>query len=614
MWEKIKISWSFMTRRQKAVYIALILARFAVNTLDLAAIAAIGLLVMAVASGKIDLPIGNFYRIQFDETPPELIAGLVVFAAVAFLVKALASLGMSLLNLRLIVGIEVKMAKRVLNYLLTGSLTDMRKYSRGDIEFAANQSTAAMYSGLLGSVSSMISEIALMLMIVGAFFLLEPTAAVAIMAYIVVLVVIIQWIIGERLKQIGRAVMQGSIATTTAILDSVTTFREMSVLKKQGFFLKRFTDARYLLARTTATSIILKSVPRIFVEQSLMLGVLGFVGWQLFFGDLTSNLAVVGVFIVGGVRLMGAILPIQSAYASMKSTHIKAEMAIEILEKYHARKDSQKAALEELEQAITAPIPVIAPRDPSDPAEGLTIELNDVWFRYPDGDDWAVREVSLQAKPGEYIAFVGPSGAGKTTLADIILGLHPPTKGEALIDGRSPIDVRTKTPGLISYVPQTPGMVAGSIMENVGLGVNIDDIDRDYVMHCLTLAGLGQVVEELPDGIDTFIGKQSDALSGGQMQRLGLARALYPKPRLIVLDEATSALDAGTEAEVANNILNLGDSVTVLVIAHRLSTIQHADCVFAIDGGKIVGQGPFKQVRKQVPMIEEYVKLMSFEE
>jgi ATP-binding cassette subfamily C protein len=122
------------------------------------------------------------------------------------------------------------------------------------------------------------------------------------------------------------------------------------------------------------------------------------------------------------------------------------------------------------------------------------------------------------------------------------------------------------------------------------------------------------LVSELPGDIHASMGEQANSLSGGQLQRLGMARALYSKPRLLVLDEATSALDAGSEAEVSANINALGDSVTVLVIAHRLSTIQHADRVYAVDGGRIIGEGTFRQVRRSVPMIDEYVKLMSFDD
>ena len=138
--------------------------------------------------------------------------------------------------------------------------------------------------------------------------------------------------------------------------------------------------------------------------------------------------------------------------------------------------------------------------------------------------------------------------------------------------------------------------------------------DRGQRFAVADVAALDEVVRGMPGGIHASLGKQSDQLSGGQLQRLGLARALYPKPRLIILDEATSALDAGSEAAVSKNIRALGDSVTLVGIAHRLSTIQHADAVYVVDDGKIIASGPFKTLRKTVPLIEEYVKLMSFDD
>ena len=209
---------------------------------------------------------------------------------------------------------------------------------------------------------------------------------------------------------------------------------------------------------------------------------------------------------------------------------------------------------------------------------------------------------------------MGPSGAGKTTLADLILGLNSPDQGTIALDGVDPKMLRLSAPGIISYVPQKPGMVSGTILENVALGVPIGEVDETWARECVRLAALDGVVDSLPNGINENLGRQSDKLSGGQIQRLGLARALYPRPRLIILDEATSALDAGSEAAVSKNIRDLGDAVTLVVIAHRLSTIQHADCVYVIDEGKVVASGAFKILRKSVPMIEEYVRLMSFDD
>ena len=163
-------------------------------------------------------------------------------------------------------------------------------------------------------------------------------------------------------------------------------------------------------------------------------------------------------------------------------------------------------------------------------------------------------------------------------------------------------------------MPQNPGLISGTIAENIALGVRPEDIDYDKLDAAVKAAFLEDYIAALPEGLQTSVGKQGDALSGGQVQRLGLARALYEQPRLIILDEATSALDASSEAFVAQSLRNLGKGVTVVVIAHRLSTVQHSDMVYVVEDGEISGAGSFQELRKTVPMVAEYVKLMSFDD
>jgi ATP-binding cassette subfamily C protein len=243
---------------------------------------------------------------------------------------------------------------------------------------------------------------------------------------------------------------------------------------------------------------------------------------------------------------------------------------------------------------------------------GLPVELKNVVFYHSGTASPTIKKVSLSIAPGAYVAIVGPSGAGKTTLVDLLLGLYDPAKGSVLVGGDDPRALREHSPGLLSYVPQRPGLVSGSLANNVALGVPDDEIDEDAVRESLRKAQLLDFVDTLPDGIHSSLGPHSDSLSGGQIQRLGFARALYTKPQLIILDEATSALDAATEASVASSIKNVGGETTVIVIAHRLSTIQDADQVHVMDAGKIIASGTFSEIRKAVPMVEEYVQLMSF--
>ncbi|CAI8396601.1 MAG: Multidrug resistance ABC transporter ATP-binding and permease protein [Cellulomonadaceae bacterium TMED98] len=611
MRETIRTTWRYLTPRQRLVYASIITGRLVTNLFDLAGIAAIGLLVMAVASGEIEFDIGGFYTFRMDETPPEFIAGLVLLAAVAFLAKALFNLLLGLASVRYMAGVEVKASRKIADHLLSGSLGELRRYSQADIQYAVNPSTGAMYGGVLSALSNIITDGSLMLMILGAFVLVNPVAALVVSIYFAGMVVLIQWFISGRLKQVGRDSNQGSISATSAILDSVASFREVAVLKKQPYFLKRFSDARWLLARTKATEVILRNVPRLIIEQGLMLGVLGFVTWQVLLNDAASGLASVGIFVVGSLRIMGAVMPIQTSYAGLKTTVVKAEMAQQLQREIF----EQQPARQELKRALEAAPPLVDSEDGTLGAmPGLSVEMKDVEFTYPDADEPVVTDINLSAEPGGFIAFVGPSGAGKTTLADLVLGLNVPQKGTVLIGGRNPLEIREKHPGLISYVPQKPGMVSGTIAQNIALGIPDEKVDEEWIWQCLRLAALEEVVRGLPGGIHASLGKQSDQLSGGQLQRLGLARALYPKPRLIILDEATSALDASSEAAVSKNIRELGSAVTLIVIAHRLSTIQHADTVYVVDGGKIVASGPFKTLRKTVPMIEESVRLMSFDD
>lgn len=612
MGETIRTTWRYLTRRQRWTYLAIIAGRLLTNVLDLIGIAAIGLLVMAVASGSIDFELGSFYTLRVEETPPEFIAGLVVLAAVAFLIKAVFNLLLGLASVRYMAGIEVRASKRIAEYLMGGSLGDLRRFSQGDIQYAVNASTQSMYSGILNALSNIVTESALMLMILGTFVLVNPMAALVVTLYFSIMVVTIQWIIGNRLKQIGKDVNEGTINATSAMLDAVRSFREVAVLKKQPFFLRRFADARWMLARTKATAVVLRDVPRLVIEQGLMLGVLAFVSWQILGNETATALASVGVFVVGSIRIMGAVMPIQNSYSGLKTTVVKAEMAQNLQREIFEGKQRR----EDLKRALEAapPLESVEAESRGAKARGLSVEMKGVEFTYPDAEEPVVTDINLTAEPGGFIAFVGPSGAGKTTLADLVLGLNIPQKGSVLIDGRNPLEIREKHPGLISYVPQKPGMVTGTIAQNIALGIPDEKIDEDWIWECLRLAALDEVVHGMPGGIHSSLGKQSDQLSGGQLQRLGLARALYPKPRLIILDEATSALDAGSEAAVSKNIRELGDAVTLIVIAHRLSTIQHADTVYVVDEGKIIASGPFKKLRKTVPMIEEYVRLMSFDD
>jgi ABC-type multidrug transport system fused ATPase/permease subunit len=238
------------------------------------------------------------------------------------------------------------------------------------------------------------------------------------------------------------------------------------------------------------------------------------------------------------------------------------------------------------------------------------VEISNVSLIYPEKIDHALLNVSVVAKAGTVIAIVGPSGAGKTSLVDVLLGILEPDLGWVKISGTSPSEAIARWPGAIAYVPQDVLIINGSIRDNVALGYPTQAASDDLISDAIRVASLDELVLSLPDGVDTNLGERGAKISGGQRQRIGIARALFTKPKLLVLDEATSSLDGMTEESISNDINRLKGTTTVVLIAHRLSTVRNADLVLYMDHGKIIERGSFEEVRKAVPNFDLQAKLM----
>jgi ATP-binding cassette subfamily C protein len=239
-----------------------------------------------------------------------------------------------------------------------------------------------------------------------------------------------------------------------------------------------------------------------------------------------------------------------------------------------------------------------------------TVDIVDVSYRYPNINKYAPQDVSVSVLHNEFIRIVRLSGAGKSTLADFILGLVTPMIGKVCISKLSPKNAIERWSGAITYVPQDPLILHASILENVALGFARNVIDSRQVLKCLQLSQLMDSINELPDGIYTIVGERGTQMSGGQKQRLSIARALYTDPKLILFDEATSSLDAQTEANLSEAISNLKSGATIIAIAHRLSTIKKAYRILHLESGRIIGIDTFENLVIQFPVFKHQAKLM----
>jgi ABC-type multidrug transport system fused ATPase/permease subunit len=592
---------SFLTTRERMVYVVIVAARALVGFLDVFGILLVGVVAALGATSLVGGGGDSFLGFTLPDLDAAGLLWLVVFVLIVFLVKAVIAIVLSRALTAFIARIEARNADILTAHLLGGSLENVKRMSKADFQFAITESTKWTFTGVLNNVASIFVEGFLLLLVAVAFLVVNPVVAVFALGYFALIVVGMQAGIARILKRAGEDAAASTIETVGSVSDTIDTFREISVLGRHQLYLDRLSASRTRLARSGATLAFLGGLPRYVVETALILGVVVFVGQQLLAGELATGLATLGVFLGGAVRIMGAILPLQTAVAALKVNTEQSSRA--------------RALLQEVRDAA----PVADPGEPApEPGPGvdgpLGVGIHDLVYRYPGEASAALDGISIDIEPGGFVALVGPSGAGKSTLVEVILGLAIPTAGTVSIGGRAPLELRASAPGAVSYVPQRPGLVSGSIAENVALGIEPEHIDRDRVLEVLRFAHLDEFVATLPDGIDTTVGKQADAFSGGQIQRIGLARALYVQPSLLVLDEATSGLDAGTESVISESLQKLRGQTTLVVVAHRLSTVQHADTVFVVERGKVTASGDFPTVRRTVPMVADYVKLMSFDD
>jgi ATP-binding cassette subfamily C protein len=607
--QAIRKSLAAMSPRQRFLYFTLVAIKAFSGFLDIAGIVLIGLLAGLAANNLDPSKPLVIFGIELPAVSQETLVALVLIVLAVFVFKAVVAIAFGKAITVFAARVESQMAARIAGHLFSGSLSNLQRFSKGEVVWAVMGSTGFAFGGLLGNLSIFVSEGLLLILVLATFFLVDPLATLFVIVYFAIIIAIIQIAISRALRKSGIDAAEGNMGSLVVVDDTVGAYREITVFNRQSFFVQKFYAVRYRLSASMGMMAFLGGMPRYIVETALMLGVVMFVGVQFVTGQLASGLVIVGVFLTGGVRIMASLLPLQNAASAAKSQAEQSMLAHQLLGEISA---TSVHVTPDAVTPVAVKKPAPARKTTHRAASGLSVALKKVDFRYPGSTTLALKKISLTIEPGQHVAFIGPSGAGKTTLVDLILGLLEPTAGTVAIGSQLLAGRELLLENLVAYVPQSPGMVSGTIAENVAIGTPLDEIDIERVIEALRSAHLSEFVDSLPEGIFTPVGSQGNSLSGGQIQRLGLARALYVKPKLIILDEATSALDASAEAFISQSLKELGKDVTVIVIAHRLSTVQHSDVVFVVDGGEIVASGNFSHLRKTVPMVAEYVRLMSF--
>ncbi len=419
----------------------------------------------------------------------------------------------------------------------------------------------------------MTSELLISAVLVVFLVITDPIITFMVVVLMCISMYLIFKFIKKKVSVLGEKDRFFEAQMNKCVLEAFGGVKEVKITHSEKFFMEDYyyksTQYAELHRKCDVLGIIPKQVMEVVCIGSLMISLV----IRLLMGaDPSSFVPVVSVFAVAAFRLLPSVNKI-AGYVNSIAFHRASFNAI-----YNSIDEMRQGNAQYIEE--TKNKPEVELRG--------SFTLKDLSFHYPDSDKNVIDKINLELKKNESIAFIGPSGAGKTTLADIILGVLSPTEGDMLVDGQCINDNIYNWQKRLGYIPQSIFLFDDNIRRNIAFGVPESDIDDEMVWKALEEAQLKSFVEELPDGIETRIGERGQRLSGGQRQRIGIARALYYNPDILVLDEATSALDNDTEKAVMESIEKLQGSKTMIIIAHRLTTVQHCDNIYEVKDGMVI--------------------------
>ena len=491
-------------------------------------------------------------------------------------------------------GISANLISRV----LAQPLIQVQSRSMQQTLYAVTSGVDSIAMGVLNTVVLIISDTSLLVILAFGLFVVDPVVAVSTFFVFSGIAYLLYRLMQLRAVRLGEAQRVISIESSEKILEVLNSYREIVVRNRRSFYARELGRLRYKLADVIAERAFMPNISKYVIEVTVVLGSLAIAALQFAVNDASHAVAVLSVFMAASTRISPAILRLQQGAINIKSSVGSAGPTLDLIEELEELEaGSEKVDELDFEHA------------------GFTgeIHLDDVTLTYPTKNSPAVRNISLRINSGEVVSFVGPSGAGKTTIIDIILGVLAPDSGRVQIQGNAPLDSIRLWPGAIGYVPQDVMISNGTIRQNVCLGYLSSDVSEESIWRALEVAQLADFVRNLPQGLETPVGDRGTKLSGGQRQRLGIARAMFTRPKLLVLDEATSALDGSTEASISEAVHNLKGGVTIVMIAHRLSTVKESDAIHYLDDGNLIMSGSFEELRRNIPEFDKQAQLMGMQ-
>jgi len=494
---------------------------------------------------------------------------LLILTIAIYIIKNVYLIWMNFVINRYSTSVRRNIAMKLLNSYMRQPYSYFQHKNTAEIVRSINSDTTNFNSAInniLYAVSYGLTSIGLVLYLCKTS--IQMTLAVT--AVLAVCALLILGLIQKRVKRLGKENQRLGAEIIKYVEEAFLGIKEVKVMNRESYFVDVCEDVYTQVAEISRKSTILQVSPKYMIEAFAVIGILLYMMVQVNVNDnFASIVPQLSIFAIAAMKLLPSV---NAVYA-----YINAVI-------FH--KASLDLVYEDVKECEKLPMGFLS-NEKADKLEfNNEILVEEIEFSY-DNEKKVLDNVNLSIKKGTSIAFIGSSGGGKTTLADIILGILKPQKGRVLVDGQDVSLCERSWHETIGYIPQSIFMLDDSIKRNVAFGMDNNEIDEDKLIMALKKAQLWEFVSNLKDGVDTMIGERGTRLSGGQRQRIGIARALYHDPDVLIFDEATSALDNATEQEVMKAIDGLRGEKTILMIAHRLSTIENCDHVYKVENCKL---------------------------
>ena len=523
------------------------------------------------------------------------IAFLGVAAVMIFLIKTITSMYFTKKSLKFVSRRGAQISSNLVNSLFSKPISHLNKYTHQELIYAITTGIDFITIRVVGSALIIITDLALLFVLFLGMSYISISISLSILISFSLIGYFANKLMKNRVFNLGVNEAGLGVLSNEKIAEALMTYRESIVRNRRSHYVNTIEKIRFDLADITAEKNFIPHLNKYLMELSLIFGALIVSGVQFLLNDATRAIANLVLFLAAATRIAPAILRIQQSVLFLRGGLGTADKTIRII------KEATDGEIQELNDNKP---------DFEYASFRNSIKISNLNFSYSNSNHFNLSKIDLIVSPGQHVAISGSSGAGKTTLVDLILGVLSPNSGVIKISGMNPLKAFKEWPGATAYIPQDIVIVNGTIWENIALGFTFNPNQEVHIWDALKLAHLDGYVKSLPEGLFTQVGELGYKLSGGQRQRLGIARALFTKPKILVMDEATSALDGETESDIANAIKSLRGKTTVLIIAHRLSSVRNADQVIFMSNGTITAKGTFTQVREITPEFDRQANLM----